>query len=101
MVDTCLCTTCKSYTPAAKSAGESLYCGQSSIFGNIKSSSSCICSSCAIGTNTGVTNNQFCTKGNENTSDIETNQKHFLFIIPGTATFHTTICSSARSLTLF
>lgn len=65
MVDTGLCTTCYSYTPAWEICRRmsilwtELHLWKHQIIQQL------YCSSCAIGKNTGVTNKQFCTNGNE------------------------------------
>ena len=63
----CICSDCPTYNDCAKNAMEGLFCAHGTSFHCILQEKDCICPSCPITEQYGLTRNFFCTRGAEAT----------------------------------
>jgi hypothetical protein len=61
----CTCPDCPSYNDCAKDNNELLYCALGKSPSCITKESGCICPSCPVTDQMGLTRDYFCTRGNE------------------------------------
>ncbi len=59
----CICADCPTYTECAKKAQESFFCGIGGSFVCISKEIDCLCPTCPVTAEIGLTNNFFCTRG--------------------------------------
>ena len=59
----CICSDCPTYTECAKKADESFFCYIGGSFICISEENECLCPSCPITIEVGLTHNFFCTRG--------------------------------------
>lgn len=65
MAAICICPDCPTYNDCAKDAKEVFYCAHGSSFHCISEEMSCICASCPITEQFGLTHDFFCTRQSE------------------------------------
>ena len=61
----CICGTCPTYTECAKNAQEGFFCGNGKSFMCITFDKGCICKTCPVAADLGLTNSDYCLKGSE------------------------------------
>jgi hypothetical protein len=63
----CTCPSCPSYNDCAKTAMETMFCGKGMSFHCIREIKGCICPTCPVAKQMGLTHQAFCAMGNEKT----------------------------------
>jgi Protein of unknown function (DUF2769) len=61
----CNCGGCPTYTAAARTAGESFFCGTGKSFGHITTEVNCMCGKCPVKAELGLKYGFFCMRGSE------------------------------------
>ena len=63
----CICGQCPSCTAAARTSGESFFCGTGKSFRHITTEVNCLCGGCPAKSDLGLRHGFFCMKGSEKT----------------------------------
>ena len=65
LMEKCICGQCPTYTAAARSAGESFFCGTGRSFGHVTTEVNCVCGKCPVKAELGIKYGFFCRRGSE------------------------------------